>query len=128
MEALPYPTGKEAESMMNMKSIRVFFILPICLLIMNALQELAIYKLERTVMDKFLFTGALLLMTAAGFTLVGNIVSPWIESIIEGFHKGSKRKAGRLGVLMFYSATIVGLYILYYCIYVRGPESLIPNL
>ena len=111
---------------MKTKSVRVFFILPICLLIMNALQSLAIYKMERSIMNKFAFTGVVLLMYAAVFTIVGNLISPWLEAIFEKLHFGSKKKGGGFGLLLFYSLLISGLYVLYFFIYVKGPGSILP--
>ncbi len=111
---------------MTIKSVRVFFILPVCLLLMNVLQELAVYKMERSIMNKFLFTGALLFMYAAVFTVVGNLVSPWLESVVEKLHFGSKKKGGGLGLLLFYSFTLAGLYVLYYFVFVKGPQSILP--
>ena len=117
---------KSGASKMKIKSVRAFFVLPICLLVMNALQSLAIYKMERSIMNKYVFTGVLLLMYAAVFTIIGNLVSPWLEAIFEKLHFGSKRKGGGFGLLTFYTLTVSGLYVLYYFIYVKGPGSLLP--
>jgi len=111
---------------MTLKSVRVFFILPLCLLIMNVVQSLAVYKMERSIMNKYLFAGAMLLMYAVGFTIVGKLFSPWLETLVEKMHFGSKKSGGGFGLFCFYGLAISGLYAVYYFLYVKGPQSLLP--
>jgi len=116
---------------MKMKNIRTFLILPICLLILNAIEEVIIYKLQslykQNLLDKFTLTGILVLMFAAGFSIVGNSLAPRAKKALEKGHKSSKKNAGIIGISIFYGALFTAIFVTYYVIYVLGPEFMLPK-
>ncbi len=108
------------------KHTKNLFILPVCLLVLNAIEEVAVYKLGREIVNPHIFTGALILMFTAGFALVGDQLAPYLQKLVDHGRKGSRRHGGKTGMFLFYLAVALGLYFAYYTIYVHGPEKLLP--
>jgi hypothetical protein len=106
---------------------RAMIILPVCLLFWNALEEVAQYKLAELVPNPYYRTGAIIVMLAFGFTLVGDFLSPWIAKGLEKAYKNTTRTWGNtLGVLIFCAVTMGAMYVLYFFIYIKGPQSVLP--
>ncbi len=116
---------------MKMKNIRTYLILPICLLVLNAVEEIIIYKMQSLhklgVLDQFTLTAILVLMFAVGFSLVGNTLAPRAKKALEKGHKNSKKNAGILGISLFYGGMFIAIFVTYYVIYVMGPEFMLPK-
>jgi hypothetical protein len=111
---------------MSIKTFRTFLILPLSLLLLNAMEEVFVYKLVRLIQNEYLLTGVLLLMFAIGFTLVGSLMAPWAETLLEAGHKKTRKNAGNTGIFIFYGAALLLIYILYFVIYTKGPQYLLP--
>ncbi|MBN1672481.1 MAG: hypothetical protein JXR37_15680 [Kiritimatiellae bacterium] len=106
--------------------MRKYIILPSCLLVLNVVQEVVVYKaaLIRHAHLRVLF---LVFMFALGFTFVGFVVYPLIERSLRNLHRSSKSVAGRIGEVLFLAMLCAGLYFLYYQIYIHGPHTLLPR-
>lgn len=103
-----------------------YLVMPTCLLLLNAIEEVVIYKLQNGGINKLMLTLVLVLMFAIGFSFVGDILVPHIKAFMEKAHHGSRKHTGELGLLAFY-ATLCGLmFLLYFIIYVKGPQFLLP--
>ncbi len=111
---------------MGTKTRRTFMILPLCLLYLNVFEEVVVYKVRDLVPDPYLRTGILLAIFAAGFTLVGNLLAPWLISLLETGHKVSKKQGGGGGTAVFYAAMLAAVYVIYYVAFIRGPQYLLP--
>ena len=108
------------------RKLGTFMVLPICLLLLNAIEEVVVYKFQGSIRDPYLRTAMLLLMFTAGFTLVAAIVVPWTKALLKDLHKGSERHAGSLGSILLYALILALFYWLYFVIYVDGAEHLLP--
>jgi len=106
---------------------KAMIILPACLLFLNAVEEVVQYKLSSVVPNPYWRTAAILAMFAFGVTLVGDFISPWIAAGLEKAYKNSKKTWGKTtGVIIFCAITLGALYALYFFIYIKGPQSVLP--
>jgi len=116
--------------MFTIKKVRRYLILPVCLLVLNAIEEVVVYKFSQLytgkILNAYLFTFVLILMFAVGFSVVADIVAPAIATLMEKGHKKTKETGDLGGNVLFYIVAFVVLYIIYYVIYVQGPQMLLP--
>ena len=84
-------------------------ILPICLLLFNAAQEIVEYILPRFIPNPYYRTAVLIVLFVVGFAIIGDILVPWIAELLDKGHKTSKTQAGKLGVILFYSGTFASI-------------------
>jgi len=114
--------------LVSKKTFKAYFVLPVCLLLLSALQEVAIYRLRFEFEDPRLFTLAIIALSAIGFSLVGDFIAPKIGFLLEKGHGFSKGTAGALGVWLFIMAGSAGIFYLYYNIWgIETPEMLLPE-
>lgn len=106
--------------------VRNYYVLPCCLLLLNVGVELVSYK-AKAWGDPYLRTGAIMGMVLFGGSLVGFIAAPAVETLVSGMHRQSRRNGGQLGELLFLALLGVLIFWLYYCVYIVGPESILPH-
>jgi len=107
---------------------RTMIILPVCLLLFNAAQEVVEYMLPRFVPNPYYRTAVLIFLFVIGFAVIGDILVPWIAELLDKGHKTSKTQGGNLGIILFYSGTFAAIYVIYYIIYIKGPQFIIPAI
>ena len=110
------------------KATRNYILLPLCLLLLNAVEEIVVYKLTKypaIAKNPYLLTLSIILLFAVGFSLVGDMAIPYMRNILEKLHKGSK-KHGHAGTIFFYILTAGLIFIIYFRIYTIGPASVLP--
>ena len=105
---------------------RGMIILPICLLLFNAVEEVTEYILPRFFPDPYIRTGVLLFLFSVGLTLVGDIIVPKIAKFFDKGHKKTQKKAGLPGLFLFYVGILTVIYVLYFIIYTKSPKYLLP--
>lgn len=105
--------------------VRSYYVLPCCLLLLNLCVELVSYK-ARVFGDPLLRTAAIMGMVLFGGSIVAFLVTPAIEVLVRWMHQGSRRSAGQLGEILFLVLLGVGVFWLYYQVYIVGPESILP--
>ncbi len=112
--------------------IRLIFVLPVCLLILNAVEEVIVYKLQTKInpnsliLNSYTVVFILVFMFALGFTIVGKYIVPKVEILLQKSYVTTHRKAGFMGLTSFYAIVIIIIYIIYYVIYIKGPQFLLP--
>ena len=107
------------------RQLRRYFILPGSLLILNAVEDLLIVKLQQLIHDPFLLTAVIMLMFLIGFSVVGFLVAPAVEMVIEKSYAHGKVWTGHLGAWAVLAGLCGGLYWVYYKIYIDGAASLV---
>jgi hypothetical protein len=112
--------------MKTAQAIRSYYVMPCCLLLLNACVELVGYK-ARAFDEPFLTVLAIMGMVLFGGSFVAYLVSPAIESVINKAYKGSRKGGGGLGELLFLLVLGGLVFWLYYLIYIVGPESVLPT-
>ena len=105
--------------------VRNYFVLPCCLLLLNLCVGLVSYK-ARVLGDPLLQVAAIMAMVLFGGSLVGFVMSPAIEVLVGSLHRGSRRRWGELGEIIFLAALGALVFWLYYRMYILGPEYLLP--
>jgi hypothetical protein len=105
---------------------RTALIVPLVLLVVALLEDIAMYKLRQHVRDIYWRTALILILTGAGFALAAGYVSPWLQSVFASARKGSKSGAGRFGIWIFYGLAYGALYYAYLVMERRGAGGLLP--
>ncbi len=102
-------------------------ILPICMLLFNALQEVIEYMLPRVVPNPYTRTFVLIVLFAVGFSLIADFLVPWLVEFFEKGHKQSRSKWGGLGVAGFYLLSFAAIYVIYFVIFTKGTRYILPQ-
>jgi hypothetical protein len=105
--------------------VRNYFVLPCCLLLLNLVVGLVSYK-ARVIGDPLLQVAVVMAMVLFGGSVVGFVMSPAIEALVGSLQRGSRRRWGELGEVVFLVALGALVYWLYYRMYILGPQYLLP--
>jgi len=112
-------------------NFKTYIIIPFSLLLLNAIEEIAMFKLNqvlpsdavhlRVCCSIFLFSIALSILAA--------IILPYIETILSGTHKVSISQTGNMTGTIICTLIALGIiYYIYYFIYgLQTPEVLLPD-
>lgn len=106
--------------------VRNYYVLPCCLLLLNLGIELADYK-TKALGDPLLRTAAMMAMVVVGGALVGYVMTPAINLVVHGLHRGSRKSGGAMGELIFLLVLGAVIFWLYYRVYILGPQSVLPR-
>jgi hypothetical protein len=118
--------GFSIETMKAERAVRSYYVLPCCLLLLNICVELVSYK-AREFGDPLLRTGAIMCMVLFGGGFVAFLATPAIEFLVGWMHQGSRRSGGMLGEVLFLTFLGLGIFWLYYQVYIVGPGSILPR-
>ncbi len=117
--SLDYMTGSPFRS-------RTALIVPLVLLVVALLEDIAMFKLRQHVRDIYVRTGLVLVLTGVGFAFAAGYVGPWLQGVFSKARKGSKSGAGKIGIWVFYAAAYGLLYYAYLVMERRGAGALLP--
>jgi len=106
--------------------VRNFYVLPCCLLLLNLVNSLIGYKSE-TIANPFLRTGVVIFLVLCGASLVAFVLAPAVTTAVKSLHRGSRRRGGRLGEILFLLLLGAGLAWCYYQLTNHGPAALLPS-
>jgi hypothetical protein len=107
------------------RTIRTYYVLPCCLLLLNLLNTLITYK-ARVIGDGILRTFFVIGMVLFGSSLVAFLVSPGIEVLVHTVHQASRRRAGVAGETAFYLGLGLVVFWLYFRANTLGAASILP--
>jgi len=105
--------------------VQNYFILPICLLLLNLVNTIISYKAE-LIYDQFLRIGVIMLLVLFGSSIVAFLIAPGLASAVQSLHRSSKQGGGSLGEIIFIAAIGVVVFWLYYQVYIHSPASILP--
>ena len=105
---------------------RTALIIPLVLLVVALLEDIAMYKIRQHVRDVYWRAGIVLVMTGVGFAIAAGYVAPWLKDFFTTARKGSKSGGGTIGIWLFYVGAYGLLYYAYLVIERRGPGGLLP--
>jgi hypothetical protein len=105
--------------------VQNYFILPICLLLLNLLNTIISYKAEM-IDDQLLRVFIIMLLVLFGSSVVAFLIAPGLASAVQSLHRSSKQGAGSLGEILFMAVLAVVVFWLYYQVYIHGPASILP--
>jgi hypothetical protein len=112
--------------MKNSNVARSYFVLPCCILLLNLCVGMVGYK-AKMLGDPFLQVAAVIAMVLFGGSMVSFVLAPAIEALVGALHRGSRRRWGELGEIVFVVLLGVLVFWLYYRMYILGPEYLLPR-
>jgi hypothetical protein len=104
---------------------RTALILPLVLLTVAMLEEIATYKVRLLVPDLYLRAALIMALNGVAFAIAAHWISPWFKRML-GHVRTRSRRAGAIGLWIFYAAAYGALYYAYFVAEVRGPGGLLP--
>jgi hypothetical protein len=104
---------------------RAAFIVPLVLLTVALLEDIATYKVRQLVRSVEARTAIIVLLNGIMFTLAAEWASPWIKGMLTRARTTSRRHAGFVGPWVFYAAAYGAIYYAYLVAEVRGPGALL---
>jgi len=119
---------RKRPKMLHKKNIKKYFVLPVCLLLLNAIEEVLVYKSD-FISNDYLRTAYILALFIIGIASISFIFSPLIVKMLSSAYFGGRKHAGYIGEFLILGAVIGGLYYIYYRLYVYeggSPEYLLP--
>lgn len=105
---------------------RTALIMPMVLLAVVVVEEVAVYKLRQHLIDPHLRTAAVLLFFGVAFVFVTSVLGPRLARLLISARKGSKREAGAVGLWLFYAMGYGLLYYAFFVLETLGPAGLLP--
>jgi hypothetical protein len=102
-------------------------ILPGVLLTVALLEEMATYKVRQRVHNPYLRTAIVVAFNGVAFAVASELVGPWIKQLLATARRDSERRAGTLGLFLFYAIAYGALYCAYLVDQVHGPGWLLPT-
>ena len=118
-------TYRKRPKPLHKKNVRKYFILPTCLLVLNAIEEICVYK-SGFISNPYLRTAFVLLLFVAGTAAVSFILAPAIEKVVSAAYFHGRKHAGYLGEFLILAVVAGGLYVVYFVLYIHGPQYLLP--
>lgn len=106
---------------------RSAWIIPLVLLIVALLEELAAYKVRQRVADLRLRVALIVALNAFAFTVAAAWLAPRMKDLLAGVRKKSVRTGGDLGLWLFYAAAYGALIYAYWVAERHGIQALLPR-
>lgn len=104
--------------------LRNLLVLPLALLLLNIIQDIAIYKL-RVIDDPHQRVTIIIVMLLFGFSIVGFFITPLLEGLIERVYHTGKRSIGFIGGFGVLLLVCYATYQLYFQIYIHGVDTIV---
>src|SRR5690606_21645538 len=105
---------------------RTALIVPLVLLVVTLLEDIAMYKVRQHVRDVYWRAAIILVLTGVGFAFAAGYVGPWLKEMFTRARKHSRWGGGKLGIWIFYAVAYGALYYAYLVMERRGPGGLLP--
>lgn len=106
-------------------SVRVYYVLPCCLLLLNLANEIVEYVAER-IADPWLRTTVVIALVLFGGSLVAFIIAPALETFVRWLQRTSRAQAGGLGEACFLIALGGVVFWLYFLMCNDGIAAMLP--
>lgn len=106
-------------------SVRVYYVLPCCLLLLNLVNSIIGYEAER-IMDPWLRTTVVIALVLFGGSLVAFLIAPRLEAFVRWLQRTSRAQAGGPGEACFLIALGAVVFWLYYVMCNDGVAAILP--
>src|SRR4051812_16054773 len=100
----------------SVSSSRAAFIVPLVLLTVALLEDLATYEIRRAVRSIAARAALIVLLNGVLFTMAAEWLSPWIKVLLTRTRTTSRRHGGAVGPWIFYGAAYGALYYAYWIV------------
>lgn len=107
-------------------SVRIYYVLPCCLLLLNLANSVVSYQAER-ITDPWLRTVVVMALVLFGSSVVAFLIAPGLEGLVRWLHRTSRAQAGGLGEALFLVGLGACVFFLYYRMVNHGVETLLPR-
>jgi hypothetical protein len=101
--------------------------LPLVLLSVSLLEDIATYKVRQHVHDIRIRTAIMVVLYGAAFAAAATWLSPAIKRLLVAVRQSSRRGGGAFGQWVFYAAAYGALYWAYLIVERRGAGGLLPQ-
>lgn len=106
-------------------NVRIYYVLPCCLLLLNLVNAVVSYQAER-ILDPWLRTTVVIGLVLFGSSLVAFFVAPALETFVRWLQRTSRAQAGGAGEACFLVGLGAVVFWLYYLMVNHGIGSLLP--
>lgn len=117
----PHPTTMPKAT----ASVRVYYVLPCCLLLLNLANSVIEYQAER-IADPWLRTTVVIGLVLFGGSLVAFLIAPGLEGFVRWLQRTSRAQAGGAGEAIFLLGLGAVIFWLYFMRCTGGIASLLP--
>ena len=104
---------------------RAAFVVPLVLLTVALLENLATYRIRQLVRSAEVRTVIIVLLNGIMFTAAAEWLGPWLKAMLTRARTHSRRYAGTVGPSLFYAAAYGAIYYAYLVVEVRGERALL---
>lgn len=105
---------------------RTTWIMPLVLLVVVLLEEIATYKVRQRVPDLYLRVAIILALNAFAFTFAAGWLAPWLRDVLARARKGSVRTGGEVGLWVFYALAYGAVFYAFLTVERHGIAGLLP--
>jgi hypothetical protein len=105
---------------------RTAWIMPLVLLLVALLEELATYKIRRRVDNIYLRVAIIVALKAFAFTTAAAWIAPHLRDLLAAARRRSARRVGGFGLWFFYALAYGALFLAYLTLERRGIGGLLP--
>jgi len=106
---------------------RIALILPLVLITVALLEEVATYKVRQHVRHMHLRVAIILLLNGLAFAVAANWIGPWLQRWLTRARRVGHHGGGTVGLWVFYGVAYGVLYWAYFIAERRGPGGLLPT-
>ena len=106
-------------------SVRVYYVLPCCLLLLNLANSIIGYQAER-ITDPWLRTTVVIGLVLFGGSVVAFLIAPWLETFVRWLQRTSRAQAGGVGEACFLIGLGAIVFWLYFLMCNRGVAAMLP--
>jgi hypothetical protein len=106
--------------------LRVSPVVPLVLLVVDVLEQIAEFEVKRHVHDTYKRTAIIVVLIGLAFTIGANLVAPTLTNVLHKLRKESASAAGRIGLWAFYGLAYGAIYYVFLVIDRFGPQALLP--
>ena len=104
---------------------RTALILPLVLMTVALLEEIATFRVRLFVRDLHLRAAIVMALNGVAFAIAANWISPWLKRMLSSARTHSRRR-GTIVLWIFYLLAYGALYYAYFIAESRGPGGLLP--
>jgi hypothetical protein len=105
---------------------RTVLLLPLVLLTVALLEELATYKVRQHVRDVHVRVAIIVALNGIAFAAAASWIAPPLRRMLSSARTGSRRVGALVGVWVFYAIAYGLLYYAFLVLEQRGPGGLLP--
>jgi hypothetical protein len=117
----------DSGTMRSLVRSRTVLIVPLILLTVALLEDVAAYKVRRYVRDVHVRVAIVVVLQGVCFAIAAEWLGPWLKRVLASVRRTSRREGGAVGIWLFYIVAYGVLYCAYLVVETRGAGGLLPR-